>query len=224
MASLLTRMIRARVEAAIILAPCVRRPSLRNIRRGKWTLSSGGFCRKMRNPNIATIVGVLEHIRGLTHNDVQAFQRATQILEDSPRRFMVADALSDYGEELLSRGRRVAAVAVLEQAMDRMTILGAQCDVERIARLLHSAGGRKSRLKGSASKPLTGWSSLTRTEQRVARLIAAGHTNRSAARELALSANTIATHLRAIFGKLGVNSRVQLTLALMALAPAQPEG
>lgn len=177
-----------------------------------------------RNPNIATIVGILEHIRGLAHNDLQALQRATQVLEDSPRRFMLADALADYGEELLSRGHRIAAVAVLERAMDRMTTLGAHCDVERIVRLLHTAGGRKGRLKASAAKPLTGWNSLTRTEQRVARLIGEGHTNRSAARELALSANTIATHLRAIFGKLGVNSRVQLTLALVALAPAPPEG
>ncbi len=175
-----------------------------------------------RNPNIATIVGILEHIRGLAHSDLQALQRATQVLEDSPRRFMLADALADYGEELLSRGHRISAVAVLERALERMTALGAHCDVERVAHLLHKAGGRKNRSKASA-KPLTGWNSLTRTEQRVAKLIAEGHTNRSAARELALSANTIATHLRAVFGKLGVNSRVQLTRALLAIAQAPPD-
>lgn len=172
-----------------------------------------------RNPNIATIVGILEHIRGLAHSDLQALQRATQVLEESPRRFMLADALADYGEELLSRGHRISAVAVLERALERMTTLGAHCDVERVAHLLYKAGARKSRTKASA-KPLTGWNSLTRTEQRVAKLIAEGHTNRSAARELALSANTIATHLRAVFGKLSVNSRVQLTRALLAIAQA----
>jgi DNA-binding CsgD family transcriptional regulator/PII-like signaling protein len=172
-----------------------------------------------RNPNIATIVGILEHIRGLTHRDVQALQRASQILEESPRRFLVGDALADYGEELLSRGHRIAAVAVLERASERFTALGAQCDVDRVAQLLQRAGGKKSRFK---AKPLTGWSSLTRTEQRVAKLIAEGHTNRSAARVLALSANTIATHLRAIFGKLAVNSRVQLTRTLLAIAQADP--
>jgi DNA-binding CsgD family transcriptional regulator len=176
-----------------------------------------------RNPNIATIVGILEHIRGLTHRDLQALQRATQILEDSPRRFLVGDALADYGEELLSRGHRIAAVAVLERASERFTALGAQCDVDRVAQLLHRAGGKKSRVRASAAKPLTGWNSLTRTEQRVAKLIAEGHTNRSAARVLALSANTIATHLRAIFGKLAVNSRVQLTRTLLAIAQADPQ-
>ncbi|MEU7870125.1 helix-turn-helix transcriptional regulator [Dactylosporangium sp. NPDC049140] len=54
----------------------------------------------------------------------------------------------------------------------------------------------------------------TETEARVAGLIVAGHTNRSAAAELGVSANTIGTHLRAIFAKLGVNSQVQLTNAL----------
>jgi DNA-binding CsgD family transcriptional regulator len=52
-------------------------------------------------------------------------------------------------------------------------------------------------------------------EQRVARLIFQGHTNRSAANVLALSSHTVNSHLRAIFGKLGVNSRVQLIRVLI---------
>jgi DNA-binding CsgD family transcriptional regulator len=44
-------------------------------------------------------------------------------------------------------------------------------------------------------------------------LISTGHTNRSAAGELGVSANTVNTHLRAVFRKLGVKSRVQLTIA-----------
>ena len=43
---------------------------------------------------------------------------------------------------------------------------------------------------------------------------------RSAAEELVVSASTVGTHLRAVFGKLGVNSRVQLTrLVLERFAP-----
>ncbi|MGW4771797.1 response regulator transcription factor [Nocardia sp. NPDC004278] len=53
-------------------------------------------------------------------------------------------------------------------------------------------------------------SALTPTERRVATLIAAGNTNRSAATELAVSTNTIGTHLRSVFAKLGVRLRVQL--------------
>ena len=55
-----------------------------------------------------------------------------------------------------------------------------------------------------------------RAERRVAALIADGHTNRSAATELGLSVNTIGTHLRLVFTKLGIQSRVQLANTLNA--------
>jgi DNA-binding CsgD family transcriptional regulator len=54
---------------------------------------------------------------------------------------------------------------------------------------------------------------LTPTELRVVDLISAGHSNRSAAVELGVSPNTINTHLRSVFRKLDVKSRVQLTNA-----------
>ena len=172
-----------------------------------------------RNPNVITAVGILEHLRGLLQRDVKALQRATHLLEQSPRRFMLADALADYGEELLVRGHRRAAIAILERSFEHFGALGATYDVERVVRFLQKAGARGRRWALRRGKPLSGWDSLTRTEQRVARLIAEGHTNRAAAAILALSANTIATHLRVIFGKLGVNSRVQLTRSILALPP-----
>ncbi len=51
---------------------------------------------------------------------------------------------------------------------------------------------------------------LTDGERRVATLIGSGHTNKSAASELGVSVSTIATHLRSVFTKLGIQSRVQL--------------
>jgi DNA-binding CsgD family transcriptional regulator len=172
-----------------------------------------------RNPNVLTLVGILEQLRGLLRRDLKALQRATHLLEQSPRRFMLADALADYGEELLLRGHRRAAIAILERSFEQFGQLGATSDVERVVRFLQKAGARGRRWALRRGKPLSGWDSLTRTEQRVARLIAEGHTNRAAAAILALSPNTIATHLRVIFGKLGVNSRVQLTRSILALPP-----
>jgi DNA-binding CsgD family transcriptional regulator len=55
-----------------------------------------------------------------------------------------------------------------------------------------------------------GWPSLTEAERRVATLIGSGETNKSAAAWLGVSVNTVGTHLRAVFGKLGIQSRVQL--------------
>lgn len=64
-------------------------------------------------------------------------------------------------------------------------------------------------------RPAVGWESLTDTELVVARLVAEGLTNRQAAGRLFVSPHTVNTHLRHIFGKLGVSSRSALTAAVL---------
>ena len=61
-----------------------------------------------------------------------------------------------------------------------------------------------------ASRPALGWESLTATERAVSELVASGHTNREVGRELLMSPHTVDAHLRHIFAKLDVNSRVDL--------------
>jgi DNA-binding CsgD family transcriptional regulator len=77
-----------------------------------------------------------------------------------------------------------------------------------------AAGGRRTVIR---QRPVEGWEALTASEKKVARLIAEGHTNRSAADRLVVSPHTINTHLTSAFRKLSVNSRVQLTHVVMAL-------
>jgi DNA-binding CsgD family transcriptional regulator len=55
---------------------------------------------------------------------------------------------------------------------------------------------------------------LTSTERRVADLVCEGHSRSSMAEALFVSVNTVGTHLRSIYAKLQVHSRVQLLLAL----------
>ncbi len=52
---------------------------------------------------------------------------------------------------------------------------------------------------------------LTSTERQVARLVAAGRTNREVAAELYLGLRTVEAHLSAVYRKLGVRSRSELT-------------
>jgi transcriptional regulator of acetoin/glycerol metabolism len=56
-----------------------------------------------------------------------------------------------------------------------------------------------------------GWASLTVSELAVAERVARGHTNREVAADLYMSPHTIDTHLRHIYTKLAITSRVQLT-------------
>ncbi len=58
---------------------------------------------------------------------------------------------------------------------------------------------------------MNGWAALTGSEVAVARLAAEGLTNREAASRLFVSHHTISGHLRSIYLKLGINSRVELT-------------
>jgi transcriptional regulator of acetoin/glycerol metabolism/DNA-binding CsgD family transcriptional regulator len=69
-----------------------------------------------------------------------------------------------------------------------------------------------------------GWESLTPTERSVAAVVAEGTTNREAAARLFLSPHTVDYHLRQIFRKLGIGSRVELTRLVVehAAAPVPP--
>lgn len=70
---------------------------------------------------------------------------------------------------------------------------------------------RANRARRSASHVTSGWDSLTASELRVAALVVAGHTNRSIAVQLQVSVHTVSTHLRHVFTKLDINTRVELT-------------
>jgi DNA-binding CsgD family transcriptional regulator len=57
-----------------------------------------------------------------------------------------------------------------------------------------------------------GWTTLTEAELRVVSCLARGMTNRSIADELSLSHHTVDAHLKHVYTKLDIHSRVELTL------------
>jgi DNA-binding CsgD family transcriptional regulator len=105
-------------------------------------------------------------------------------------------------------GDRQAARTQLQHAIAAYDDAGAEPDGARVRRRLRALGDRRRR---RAEEPLSGWESLTETEESVARHVAAGMTNREVAEHLRLSRHTVDFHLRQIFRKLVINSRVQLT-------------
>jgi DNA-binding CsgD family transcriptional regulator len=87
-------------------------------------------------------------------------------------------------------------------------------DVER--RVAESATKRAAAARHGTAP---GWDSLTAAELGVAEIIAEGATNREAAARLYLSRHTVDFHLRQIFRKLGVASRVELTRLVLTRNP-----
>jgi DNA-binding CsgD family transcriptional regulator len=154
--------------------------------------------------------------------DRQGLAETVELLRESPRPLLLAKAEELYGQAELDQGDRSTGVASLERALDAYTQYGASAFASRVQAVLQAAGVRRRRWAAVQARPETGWEALTPMERRVALLVAEGHTNRSAAEELVLSMSTVGTHLRAVFGKLGVNSRVQLTRLVLERFTSPP--
>jgi DNA-binding NarL/FixJ family response regulator len=79
------------------------------------------------------------------------------------------------------------------------------------------AGKARRELSKIATGPAA--DGLTKTERRVAALVAQGQTNREIAAAMFVTENTVQTHVQHIFQKLGVRSRTELALRVLT-APA----
>jgi DNA-binding CsgD family transcriptional regulator len=78
------------------------------------------------------------------------------------------------------------------------------------------------RRPSKVDRPKTGWDALTESESVVVNLAAHGCTNREIADKLFVSPHTVDSHLRHVFEKLGVNSRVHLTRLVARRSPQLP--
>ena len=163
-----------------------------------------------RNPGAASFAGLALQVRGLADGDTDVLDEAVGVLRGSPRPLLLASAIADHGTGLLAAGATDAAVDRLAEAHRIFDAVGATWPAAVIDRALDEAGLRPAAPSRRAARPTSGWASLTATERRIADLIGAGNTNRVAAPSLGISPNTVGTHLRAVFVKLDVRSRVQL--------------
>jgi DNA-binding CsgD family transcriptional regulator len=157
-------------------------------------------------PGDPDMAAAADHARGLIHQDPAALQQVARSYAAARGR---ARALEDAGNASAQQGDQGQATTVLRQAYALYEELGDAGDLARVRSSLRAAGTRL-RHWTHADRPAFGWDSLTGTERRIADLVAEGLSNRKVANRLFLSTHTVAFHLRHIFWKLGITSRVQL--------------
>ena len=167
-------------------------------------LAAGARDLARRNPQASSLVAAGCHAQGLLGRDQGLLLEAVRQAGSSESPLLEAAAREDLAEILTS----AAAVEQLERAYAFYVGAGAHHDTARVRAALRGHGVRKR--QPSAGRPQQGWGSLTSSELTVVDLVARGLTNREAAAELFLSPDTINTHLRHAFGKLGIRSRVDL--------------
>ena len=75
--------------------------------------------------------------------------------------------------------------------------------------------------RAAGGRPPDPWAPLTARELEVARLVAAGHTNREIAARLVLSPRTVSAHVEHILTKLGAARRTEIAAWVATVPPPQ---
>ncbi len=147
---------------------------------------------------------VLADARGQETAAVAAFERALREHDLQDRPLDRARTAFAYGVLHRRRRRKLRARELLEAALELFNAAGAAQWAERTHVELARIGGRQAAAAGT----------LSATESEVARLVAAGRTNREVAAALHVSTRTVEWNLSKLYRKLGVRSRTELTNVL----------
>lgn len=157
------------------------------------------------------------HADGLIAGDPAAIRTAAATYREADRVLLAAQAWEDVAE--LEQSPTVQAEAL--RAAERLwSEAGAAREAARVARSLRDLGHRSAPWSGIPGLGL----GLTSAEERVARAVAGGATNRQVAAALYISPSTVAVHLRRIFKKTGVGSRHELVELVRRGPQAPPSG
>jgi DNA-binding CsgD family transcriptional regulator len=113
----------------------------------------------------------------------------------------------------LANSAPAALALIMVQSPDPISVALATEELAKIYAAKAPGGGGQAASTHAAevgSQPATCWSTLSDTERRIAYLVSTGLTNRQIAKRVYLSTHTVNYHLRKVYRKLGINTRVEL--------------
>jgi DNA-binding CsgD family transcriptional regulator len=164
------------------------------------------------NPGHPSISAAADHAVGVADRDLSRLAAAVAAQRAPWAR---GSAAEDAARVCIERGDRRAARTWLDRAASDYGHCGAARDSARIRSRLRDLGVRAGHWS-RRQRPVSGWASLTETERAVASLVAEGLSNQQVADRMFLSRHTVDFHLRHIFRKLGVGSRVVLARLVLS--------
>ena len=159
------------------------------------------------NPGFPGLRPAALHARALLDKDPERALAAVQAYRGDPRSLVRAAALEDAGR-LLPEQAKDEAIGYLDEALRLQSAAGAERDAARVRRLLRDNGVKRASRQPDPAAAL--WPELSASEVAVVQLVIQGATDREVAQRLYISAHTVNSHLRHVFAKLGIRSRVEL--------------
>lgn len=161
-----------------------------------------------RNPSVAHLRATALAMHGRATGDAGLILEGARMLAGTPRRLEHARMaeLGALARRAPGDERRTLAEASLRAYAD----VGADHDVSR-ARAAFRRAGIQMRTQ-PRRRPASGWDALTRTEERIAALVATGATNPEIAASLSVSRRTVETHVSNVLAKLGLRSRTEVAV------------
>jgi DNA-binding NarL/FixJ family response regulator len=124
-------------------------------------------------------------------------------------------ARTDLAEVLAAAGAGPEAGRHAAAALEVFVRLGAKPQVDRASAVLRALGVPMARTSTAAAAGGV----LSRREEEVARLVAAGLTNAEVAERLFISQRTVTTHLQHVYARLALRSRTELTRYVLERLP-----
>jgi DNA-binding CsgD family transcriptional regulator len=184
---------------------------------------AGGVAERLGRANRAfpVVTAACAHAQGLLRSDIGLLRLAA---ETQPDVWASASAAEDLAVLLADADRVADAIGWLDRAYANYQESGGSRGAARVRGRLRRLGVQRRHWRSAGERPAQGVESLTETERRIAELVCQGLTNRQIAEQTFVSANTIAFHLRNIYRKLGVASRVQLARIVPDPAEPAPDG
>jgi DNA-binding CsgD family transcriptional regulator len=147
--------------------------------------------------------------RGLVEQNPDTLVRAVLLYRQCARPLELAAVCEDAGVLLASADRLEEAVPFWNEAIELYEGLGAERGVARVSAYLRERGIKRG-TRGRRVRATSGWESLTGTELKVTGLVAQRLSNPEVAERLFISRHTVESHLKHIYRKLDLSSRMEL--------------